>query len=307
MNLYHLRYFVMLAKYEHYTQAARKLRITQPTLSNAIQKLEAELQVPLFERSGRNIQLTSVGELFLKRMELILEMLDEEVEDIQLLGAGKGPIRVATLRELGKAFVPQLCRTFLDDRKNRQEDPGIQFFFNHESALTPDMLESLERDEIDVAFCSKLQEDPDGITFIPIHAQEFYLVTPRNHPLAHFDHLPLNAIEDYPFVHFIQNTGLRDNIDHLLQSHHIQPQISYEASEDDTIMGLVEQGFGITIMPKFTNIETYDVTLIPLEDVNEKRLFYMAYATDRFNLPIVESFVHYIQDHYALEKPDSWG
>lgn len=298
MNLYHLRYFATLAKYEHYTQAAKKLRITQPTLSNAIQKLEEELGIALFERSGRNIQLTSVGRLFLQRVELILELLDEEVRDIQLLGQGKGPIRIATLRELGKSFVPTLCRQFLTVSQTAATE--VQFIFNHASGLTPDMLESLERNEIDVAFASKLQVAPEGITFVPIHAQEFALVTPWDHPLAQAKHVPLSCIEAYPFIHFIQNTGLRDNIDRLLTTHDIHPHIAYEASEDDTIMGLVEQGFGIAIMPKFTNIDTYDVAIIPLEDVREQRLFYMAYTTERFNLPIVEDFIAFVTAHYAL-------
>ncbi|MDO4670991.1 MAG: LysR family transcriptional regulator [Aerococcus sp.] len=302
MNLYHLRYFATLAKYEHYTQAARKLRITQPTLSNAIQKLEEELGAPLFERSGRNIQLTRVGTLFLKRVELILELLDDEVRDIQLLGEGKGPIRVATLRELGKSFVPSLCRRFLVEQPDAEQD--VQFFFNHASGLTPDMLESLERNEIDVAFCSKLQDAPENVIFVPVFAQEFYLAVPDQHPLAKQSTAALNVVENYPFVHFIKNTGLRDNIDQLFREHHIVPHVTYEASEDDTIMGLVEQGFGITIMPKFTNIETYDVTLIPLHDVYEQRLFYMAYTESRFNLPIVNTFVHFVRQHYTLPDTD---
>ena len=65
MNLFQLRYFVTLAKMQHYTKAAHELCITQPSLSHAISQLEAELGVALFEKSGRNTTLTSFGEEFL--------------------------------------------------------------------------------------------------------------------------------------------------------------------------------------------------------------------------------------------------
>ncbi len=62
MNLYHLRYFVTLAQYEHYTRAAQELMITQPSLSHAIAAMEEELKVKLFEKEGRNIVLTRFGQ-----------------------------------------------------------------------------------------------------------------------------------------------------------------------------------------------------------------------------------------------------
>lgn len=64
MNLYHLRYFITLAHLEHYTKAAEKLMITQPSLSSAISSLEKELGVSLFEKEGRNVVLTKCGKMF---------------------------------------------------------------------------------------------------------------------------------------------------------------------------------------------------------------------------------------------------
>ena len=66
MNLQHLRYFLTLADLEHYTDAAKQLHITQPTLSHAIATLESEVKVPLFVKKGRNIVLTEAGKDFYK-------------------------------------------------------------------------------------------------------------------------------------------------------------------------------------------------------------------------------------------------
>ena len=74
MNLFHLRYFVKLAHTKHYTRAAEELCITQPSLSHAINQLENELGLPLFERTGRNTELTRFGEQFLETAESALSV-----------------------------------------------------------------------------------------------------------------------------------------------------------------------------------------------------------------------------------------
>ena len=83
MNLNQLTYFVTLAQIENYTRAAKRLDITQPSLSHAISNLEKELQVPLFERHGRNVTMTKYGEMFLKYVQDSLHILNLGVERIQ--------------------------------------------------------------------------------------------------------------------------------------------------------------------------------------------------------------------------------
>ena len=83
MNLYHLRYFIKLVHTRHYTKAAAKLGITQPSLSHAISQLESELGVPLFERNGRNTTLTCFGEEFLSYAENSLNILDNGVNSLK--------------------------------------------------------------------------------------------------------------------------------------------------------------------------------------------------------------------------------
>ena len=82
MNLSYIRYFVELAHVQHYTNAARNLNITQPSLSHAISQLEEELGVMLFEKNGRNTELTAFGREFLACAERSLGTLDAGVESI---------------------------------------------------------------------------------------------------------------------------------------------------------------------------------------------------------------------------------
>ena len=79
MNLYQLRYFTTLAQEEHYTKAALKLHITQPSLTHAIHLLEDELDVALFEKKGRNVVLTKYGKLFLKEIDWFCKKIRDEL------------------------------------------------------------------------------------------------------------------------------------------------------------------------------------------------------------------------------------
>lgn len=97
MELLHLKYFQIVAKHEHMTQAAEELCISQPSLSKVVNRLEEELGVPLFDRQGRNIRLNAFGKAFLKRVERVFRELEDgkkEITDMNGLEQG----RISTLR-----------------------------------------------------------------------------------------------------------------------------------------------------------------------------------------------------------------
>ena len=117
MNLFHIRYFVDLAHTGHYTRAAERLCIAQPSLSHAIGQLETELGVPLFEKNGRNTVLTSFGEEFLNCAENALRTLDSGVESLKRSAQGAGTIRLGFLRVLGIQWLPSLAANFWKPRR----------------------------------------------------------------------------------------------------------------------------------------------------------------------------------------------
>ena len=148
MNIFYLRYFVTLAHEKHYTKAAKQLCITQPSLSHAIDQLEKELGVQLFEKVGRNTTLTHFGEEFLVCAEHTLATLDEGVEMIKKSAAGDGVIRLGFVRPLGIKFIPQLAAEFLKENKEK----NIKFTFNTD--VTGKLLEGMKDKRFDILFCS---------------------------------------------------------------------------------------------------------------------------------------------------------
>ena len=242
MNLLHLRYFVELAHTQHFTRAAERLCITQPSLSHAITQLETELGVPLFERTGRTTTLTRFGEQFLLCAQQTLETLDEGVDALQRVARGEGLIRLGLLRTLGVDFVPGLAARYL------RENPGRDIRFTFHTGVTQHLLDGLLEKRFDLVFCS---QPPAALqlTAVPVGRQDVVLIVPRNHPLAELHTVDLAETLPYPQVYFSRGSGLRDVVDGLFAQIGGTPQIAYETEEDQVIAGLVSQGFGISVVP----------------------------------------------------------
>lgn len=287
MNLLHLRYFVELAHTKHFTRAAERLCITQPSLSHAITQLETELGVPLFERSGRSTALTRFGEQFLTCAQQTLSTLDEGVDALQRVARGEGLIRLGLLRTLGVDFVPGLAARYLRENPDR----NLRFTFN--TGVTQQLLEGLTARRFDLVFCSqppaRLQ-----LTAVPVSRQDLVLIVPRAHPLAALHAVDLAETLPYPQVYFSPGSGMRDVVDGLFAQIGGSPQIAYETEEDQVIAGLVSQGFGISVVPYMELLLRLDVKILQISRPVWERNFYLV-SNDRFYLPpVVRQFRQYV-------------
>lgn len=290
MNLYHLRYFVTLARVEHYTKAAEILSITQPSLSYAISSLEDELGVRLFEKSGRNVITTKYGKSFLADVEEVLNRLDASVNDLKLTGKGEGGIDLAFLRTLGSDFVPKLIRKFL----TANEGKDIQFNLFCDRNVSKDIIAGLKDKKYDIGFCSKIKNEP-SIEFTPVAKQELVVIVPLDHPLAEKEEIRLEETLPYPQIIFKPSSALRSIVDGLFDTIEATPIVSYEIEEDQVAAGLVASGFGISVSPNMALLKSLDVKAIPLISPTWQRNFYMAYLKDTYHPPVVEAFKKFVK------------
>ena len=128
MNLNHLSYFRVLAKLEHYTQAAEELSITQPSLSHAMSALEKDLGTYLFEKQGRNIKLTKYGKIYYEYVDKALSELERGEKKLkELTNVSTGTIELGYIYTLGPNFVPKLIKNFT----NADENKNIKFLFGN--------------------------------------------------------------------------------------------------------------------------------------------------------------------------------
>ena len=297
MNLLHLRYFAELARTQHFTHAAERLCITQPSLSHAIRQLEAELGVPLFERAGRATTLTCFGEQFLACTQKTLTTLDEGVDELRRAARGEGLIRLGLLRTLGVDFVPGLAARFL------QENPERDLRFTFHTGVTQELLDGLLEKRFDLLFCS---QPPRALqlTAVPVGRQDVVLIVPLNHPLAEHHTVDLAATLPYPQVFFSKRSGMRAVVDGLFAQIGGTPQIAYETEEDQVIAGLVSQGFGISVVPYMEMLLRLDVKILSIRRPVLERNFYLVSNDNVYMPPAVQRFRQYVL-HSSRLRPDA--
>ena len=281
MNIEHLRYFIVLARTEHYGQAAEKLSISQPGLSHAITALENELRVSLFQRSGRRIQLDRYGKLLLPEAERIVAMADNCVRSFWMLRQGVGVIRLCTIPLVIIPLVTDLARTF------KEEYPSCDFEFS--TGMSRKVYQSLKARQIDVGFCSQVIYDPD-LEYVPIQRQHMIVAVPPEHPLAARDSVTLEETLAYPHITYSWASGLRDTIDRLFSPVRDRWHIAYEVEDADFIMELVAQNFGLTVMPEVPPVYRQGVKLLRLSAPAWESYFYIVRRKEPYLLSSVETF-----------------
>src|SRR5258705_3589877 len=189
-----LESFCVAGRLEHVTRAAAQLGTSQPALSRALARLQADMGVPLFQRVGRSLRLTRYGELFLVRVERALgEIEDGRRELVDLTGPARGAVSLGFLRTLGANYIPQLVGRF------HAAHPRVRFSFvqNNSAAIE----EQLERGELDLVFVA-VPPGKDGLDWVRVFDQEVVLIVPRSHALARRRQVRLREVAGEPFVSF---------------------------------------------------------------------------------------------------------
>lgn len=243
MELRQLYYFVKVAQKEHVTQAAEELHVAQSAVSRQIHQLEEELGVKLFVQKGRNLQLTPVGQLFLRRAEEILRELDRAVQEVhEFLDPEKGEIRLGFPHSLGFSLVPELVAAF------RRHNPDVRFRFRQ--GMYPTLIRDLVKGEIDLAFISPVPSEQDQVTGKVLITEELYAILPLNHHLAGCESITLDQLKDDQFIVFGEGYSLRPLVMNACEAAGFTPNIAFEGEETDTIRGLVAAGMGVSVLPK---------------------------------------------------------
>ncbi|MCH4009171.1 LysR family transcriptional regulator [Companilactobacillus sp.] len=291
MNLDHLRYFVALSSTENYTQTAKMLHITQPSLTKAIHSLESELSVQLFQKTGRGVTLTPAGRLFANSAASSLISLNKSIAQVKNFNQQKTIIRLASIRTLSIKWIPEIAQRFLQYTAN----PSVNFQFNTDTGLSPDILNGLRSKKYDVAFCSRLDEYND-IDFFPVAEQTLVCITPINHPLANRSSVNLKETLAYPQVTFSERSGLHSILGKLFDDVGGKPISAYSVEEDQTIAGLVANNFGIAVVPNMSILQTLPVKIIPLSYPKWHRILYMATLKQNQFQPETDNFVKFVRE-----------
>lgn len=286
MNLSQLQYFCKLAELQHYTKAAEQLYITQPTLSNSIARLEDELGVPLFEREGRNVHLTKYGKEFNRYALQALEAL-EEGKEVARERAGQygGSIDIGTIYTIQDNYLPVIIKSF-------REEYGTGPFINIYQGLTKALVEDLENDKYDIAFCAGMAEKSDRLCFVPILYQRLVVTLHSKDPLVQKESISIADLHGRRIVTYREDTPLGQEVKKLLDPENMHPE---ERCDDEiTLSSMVDAnkeavGLGLDTVGRalFPNLVTAAVDGVP----NDFHPVYLVYKKSGYKTPAVQHFI----------------
>lgn len=288
MNLNQLYYFKTIAKLEHYNLAAQKLNVSQPSLSAAIANLEKELSISLFKKVGRNIKLTEHGEMFLNYVENSLDVLEEGINKLKKLNSSM--IKLAYVFPLSTSYIPKLVKEYLENPQNKDVN------FTLKQDLTFDIIKKIKADEYDIGFCSKVGNEPT-LNFIPLIEQKIVLIVPKNHKLATKTEIEIKELQNYDLISYFKESGMGRFLSKAFEHHNIKPTISFEAENEQGIIGLVSQNFGIAVIAKTSLIENKNLVQISIKDLDLKRYIYLVYLKEKALRPHIKDFLKYVENY----------
>ena len=285
MDWEQLDYFRTAGRLQHVTRAAERLGITQPTLSRSLARLERELGVPLFARSGRAVVLTPYGTAFLVRVERALGEIDEGRREIaDLSSTARGQIRLGFLRSLGSEYVPEIVRRF------RERYPDVTFTFVQNNGAT---LETQVRTgEVDCCFLAGPLRD-ERLQWRWVLDQALVVVVPKTHRLAKQRTISLAAIRDESLLSFKPGHAIRAVTDELCAEADFTPTIVFAGDESSVIRGFVKAGFGIALVPQ-SNVRDGLVTL-RVRTPRAVRRIGLAWMRERYRTGAERAFERFVR------------
>jgi DNA-binding transcriptional LysR family regulator len=250
MELRHLRYFIAVAEEKHITRAAERLGMQQPPLSQQIRALERELDVQLFRRKPRGVELTDAGSALLTDARAILTHIDHAFATTRRTARGEqGRISVGfTSSAPFHPFVPRVIRAY------REGLPLVSLTL--EEGGTMELLEYLRNERIDAAFIRTVLASQEGLVVDLLFQEAMVIALPQEHALARRaaadEALPLKALAGETFIVYRRHTGpgLYDAILSACHKAGFSPRIGQEAPRIVSTLNLVAAGLGVSLVPE---------------------------------------------------------
>ena len=297
MNLQQLYYFRKLAEVQHYTEAAKALYITQPSLSDSIASLEHELSVSLFQKKGRGVQLTKYGQEFYEYVNQALGILEHGIAAVrEKSDSVTGTIDIGCIPTLLGDFLPNALDLY------HEKCPQVSFNIFHEKSIP--VAEGVSAGTYDIGLCSMV-ENKDDLVFVPITYQELVVIVRNDHPLAVHDSIELTALKGYMLSTYRDTIPIGKTIRKVLKEKGMEAVYSYD--DEISIAGRINHSSKTAIvadtpfLKQFDNLKKIHLTDVP----KDTRMLYLVYSKKNFITAAVEAFANFMVAHCLNLPPES--
>jgi len=242
LTLRHVRAFVEVAHHGSFRRAAEKLFLSQPALTITINQLEDKVGVSLFNRTTRQVNLTTDGEDFLPIAERLVADFDRAIADLKTSAERRGgQVAIAVLPSLTINLLPEILARF------KSSNPGIRVILRDDNARG--VQRQVLNNESDFGISNRWEENSE-LEFTPLTLDPVGLVCPPDHPLGKTGKpLAWSNLEEYPFVGMTQDTGVHKLINAIEGCPESVRSPEYEVLTMAALGGILEAKLAITVLP----------------------------------------------------------
>ncbi|MFF2089276.1 LysR substrate-binding domain-containing protein [Paenibacillus sp. NPDC058174] len=264
MELQQLKYFAEVANQLHFGRAAERLHASQQTVSHQIGLLEAELNLKLFKRTTRKVELTLAGEALLEEVKLVFMHLQRGVDEaIRAEGGRRGKLTIGYFGIMLYSILPSVVRLY------REQYPDVEIVMQEMDSFL--LEEKLLQGEIDIGFSVYLNDkhSEQSMNWLTYSLEPIVIALPKHHHLAARDEIHLSDLAKEPFVVLNRNDSpmMFDAFVLFCRQAGFSPNIVQEAASDQAVIGLVAAGVGVAFVLNCMNkLFENDISYIPLAE-----------------------------------------
>jgi DNA-binding transcriptional LysR family regulator len=296
-----LRVFTEVARHLSFARAAEAMHLTPPAVTMQVKELEGHVGLPLFERSGRKVALTTAGEYMLvyaRKMLSTLKDAEDAAARLQQLEVGTLTIGMVST---AKYFLPRLLAEF------QREHEGIEIRL---AVGNRDQLVSmLQGNEVDIAVMGRPPKEL-ATRAEPFAAHPHVFVAPTDHPLLRIGHPTVASMQPYGFILRERGSGTRAAMEKFFAATRFEPRVTMEMSSNETIKQAVMAGMGLSFLSLHTIGLELDNKLIAVLDVEGTpivRAWNVVHTLSKLLSPAAEAFRYFMLEQAESHLADKYG
>ena len=300
MDLGQLQAFVQVAAHRSFSRAADALDLTQPSVTARIQALERDLQETLFERNGRGVRLTEVGDSFLPHAQRVLKALQDGRDAVQSLQQLQmGTLRLGAAPTISTYVLPELLNTF------RARYPGLEVSVRTE--YSERIVQLVLADEVQVGL-ERTITHPEVVT-VPLFRDEVVLVTSPRHPFVERGVTTIEEVGRQPLIMFNRGSSYYMLVHNALREAGVLVSPTMELDNMEATKKMVEEGLGVAMLPRVAierEVQRGELRQIRVDGMETpQREIALIYRQSRPLSRAAQAFVHLLEERYGVHAPSS--
>lgn len=306
MNLNAIKYFMEVAKTLSFTQASKNLYVSQPSISQQVRLLEKQLGVKLLNRTTRQVTLTDEGKYLYKHVYPKMLKIDNTLKSLKQLKSSRKKIKISTIPMAAQLYMPILIKQLY------AFDDALEVKIEEENSAQT--IERVSKGSSDIGFIRTHPflnyDDLHQLEKLHIESFSFKVVVAANHPLASKKAIKFKKLKDFNFVQYapVNSESFYEVIENLFAEKKFQPNTICTCSELLTVLTLIEQNIGFTLIPEnmLRLFNTKHTVALDLEDVNLQSSVTMIWQQnkldDTYLKVIADTFHGTSSKNYSLGK-----